>query len=283
MAPLRRVIAFTAIILLAGLFTAPAQRLGDLLVTPTRVVFEGAMQMQALTLINIGQDTASYDISIVRYRMSDNGEFEVIQKPDPGQLLADDLIRFFPKSVKLAPRESQNVRMQLKPGIAAPDGEYRTHVYFRAVDKGTPLASDTTAADTTALAIKLTAVYGVSIPVIVRRGNLTASVTLSDIAIIDKKDSVTTKALHFTANRTGTRSVYGDFTVDYAPPTGDKVQVGSLKGISVYTPNALRKVTIPLRLPKELALKGGRLIIRYIARSELEKESTIAEQEFPVP
>lgn len=87
---------------------------GDLLITPRRVVFEGSKQSQELTLANTGRDTARYNVSFVQYRMNENGSFEQIEEPDSGQYFADKYLRFFPRSVTLAPGESQVVRMQFR-------------------------------------------------------------------------------------------------------------------------------------------------------------------------
>ena len=87
---------------------------GDLLVTPRRVVFEGNKQREEIILANMGQDTAAYSISFLQYRMTDDGAFQEITEPQPGELFADRYLRFFPRSVTLAPDESQVIRMQVR-------------------------------------------------------------------------------------------------------------------------------------------------------------------------
>jgi P pilus assembly chaperone PapD len=83
---------------------------GDLLITPRRVVFEGSKRSMDLNLANIGKDTATYAISL----MKEDGGFETITDPDPGQRFADRFIRFFPRSVTLGPNEAQAVKIKLK-------------------------------------------------------------------------------------------------------------------------------------------------------------------------
>ncbi|MCX6279170.1 MAG: hypothetical protein NT004_13900 [Bacteroidetes bacterium] len=48
---------------------------GNLLILPRRVVFEGNVKSQDLTLANTGNDTAKYQVSIVQMRMKDDGSF----------------------------------------------------------------------------------------------------------------------------------------------------------------------------------------------------------------
>ena len=112
---------------------------GNLLITPRRVVFEGNKRSFDLNLANIGSDTATYSISIVQIRMKEDGGFETITQPDPGQQFADRFIRFFPRSVTLGPNESQVVKVQLTKTNELTPGEYRSHFYFRAVPKMQPL------------------------------------------------------------------------------------------------------------------------------------------------
>jgi P pilus assembly chaperone PapD len=67
---------------------------GDLLITPRRVVFEGSKRSMDLNLANTGQDTAVYAISLIQIRMKEDGGFETITEPDPGQRFADRYLRF---------------------------------------------------------------------------------------------------------------------------------------------------------------------------------------------
>ena len=140
---------------------------GDLLITPRRVVFEGNRENQEITLANTGTDTARYEISFVQYRMNVDGTFEIISEPDSGQFFADSYIRYFPRSVVLGPRESQVLRMQLRKTPGMEKGEYRSHLYFRAVPMQKPLGDEDPVIDTNAIGIKLTPIFGISIPVIV--------------------------------------------------------------------------------------------------------------------
>ena len=66
-----------------------------------------------LNLANIGRDTATYAISLVQIRMTEEGGFETITEPDEGQLFASPYLRFFPRSVTLGPNEAQTVKIQL--------------------------------------------------------------------------------------------------------------------------------------------------------------------------
>lgn len=243
---------------------------GNLLITPRRVVFEGPKRTQELNLANTGQDSAKYNVSIVQYRMKEDGSFEEITTPDPGQNFADKYIRFFPRSVSLAPNEAQVVKMQLTrtEGLAA--GEYRSHVYFRAVPKETALGTENVKKDSTTIGVKLIPIFGITIPVIIRVGESTMKVTLSDLKLEVINDTI--PRLQLTFNRTGNMSVYGDVQVNHVSPEGKTTLVGTVKGIAVYTPNSVRRFVMDLDKKASVNYHTGTLHLIYSAQADTKPE-----------
>jgi hypothetical protein len=226
--------AFTGLVLLP--FVSPAQ--GDLMIYPKRVVFDGSQRSQDLSLANNGNDTARYVISVVQIRMKEDGSFETIDQPDPGQNFADKNFRFFPRSVVLPPHQAQKVKVQLIQFSQLPAGEYRSHLYFRAEAEKKPLEKERSQTDSGSLSIRIVPVYGISIPVLIRSGVSTTEIALSGIAFRFETDSL--PVLQFHLNRSGNMSVYGDVTVDHISPQGLETRVAQVKGVAVYTPNRNR-------------------------------------------
>nr|NQU90935.1 fimbria/pilus periplasmic chaperone [Bacteroidota bacterium] len=271
-----RVLLCTIFITLVALpFQSVAQ--GNLLITPRRVVFEGNKRNQEINLANTGQDTAVYSISFVQYRMTEDGSFEQIEEPDPGQLFADQYIRYFPRTVTLPPNESQVIRMQLRRSADMTDGEYRSHMYFRAVPNERPLGEDPGFEDTTAIGIRLTPIFGITIPVIICIGELDAGVSLSDINLVTSDDGK--PVFSITINRIGDKSVYGDLTVDYVSPGGRSTEVGIVRGIAVYTPIPLRRFSMELQQFDDLDFTRGKLVVKYRNQSDTNSE-LFAETEY---
>ncbi|MEJ7588948.1 MAG: hypothetical protein WKI04_15435 [Ferruginibacter sp.] len=217
---------------------------GDLLLYPKRVVFEGTKRSQTLNLANTGKDTVRFLISVIQTRMREDGGFENINQPDSGQFFADKYFRFFPRSVVLAPNEAQTVKIQLINSNEMLPGEYRSHLFFRSEPEKKPLGYDGSVKDTSSISVNLVAVFGISIPVIIRVGECTTRVTLSDVSLESKKDSM--PSLKVTMNRSGSMSVYGDVWIDHTSPEGKVTRVGLIKGLALYTPNDKRYVHIAL-------------------------------------
>ena len=244
---------------------------GDLLVTPKRVVFEGNKRSMDLNLANVGEDTATYAISLVQIRMTEEGGFETITEPDEGQMFASPYLRFFPRSVTLGPDEAQTVKIQVvKAGGLAP-GEYRSHVYFRAVPGEKPLGEEEVKQqDPTSISVKLVPIFGITIPVIIRVGQPSVNVSLSDLGIRFENDTV--PKLKFTFNRSGNYSVYGDIAVDHISPGGVVTRVGIANGVAVYTPNTKRSFEFSLFSDKGVDFGSGKLRVIYSAPSDMKPE-----------
>jgi P pilus assembly chaperone PapD len=253
-----------SVLLLGGIATAlhaqvppapPVGGLGDLLVAPTRVVFEGRKRSAELNLSNIGQGRATYRVSLVRMEMDEIGAFKELPL-DPGSEGLQSLFRFSPREVTLEPQESQTVRIQVRKPAELPAGEYRLHLVFRAV----PPVSATTptlAEGAKGISIKLTPVYGIAIPLIVRHGETSVRVSIADPAL-----DAAGHSLRFRLERSGNQSVYGDLHATLLPATGAPEPLAEATGLAVYTPNASRRVT--LALPPTRALPaGGRIRITY--------------------
>lgn len=266
------------IFLLSISFIAQAQ--GDLLITPHRVVLEGNKQIEEIVVANIGQDTAFYSISLIEYRMDEDGSMHEITEPMPGEKFASPLLRIFPRSIELAPNESQVVRIQVRRRPDLEEGEYRSHLYFRAVPKQEPQGKEPSPTDTTAIGIRLIPIYGISIPVIVRIGNLSVSCSISDLALEQKEGDA--PVLKLVLNRQGTKSVYGDLTVDYVPSAGERVNVGKVRGVAVYTPNTIRRLSLPLTVPEGMSLNKGKLVVRFADANEA-KPMVYDEKELLLP
>jgi hypothetical protein len=255
--------------IITALFPCEAFSQGNLLITPRRVVFEGNRRSFDLNLANIGSDTATYAISFVQIRMKEDGSFESITKPDPGQKFADQNLRYFPRQVTLAPNESQVVKLQVLRANQLSPGEYRSHMYFRSIPKVKPLG-EKDLVDSSAISVQITPIFGITIPIIIRVGQLNAGVTLSDLSL--EKIETGTPSLKLKFNRSGDASVYGDLSVDHIATDGTVTRVGIANGIAVYTPNTSRYFSFNLINNKGIDFKSGRLKAVFSAPTDVKPQ-----------
>lgn len=266
---------FSKVVAAAALFAAPliipfqaaSAGVGDLLVAPTRLVLNGGRSAEVI-LNNIGDEPATYRISAEFRRMKPDGTLEEVTDPTAAEKAAQDMLIFAPRRVTLAPHEPQSVRIAARPPQGLPDGEYRIHLLFRAVPPATPVAE---AANASAKGVnfRLIPIYGVTIPVIVRLGNLTVQAAITNVHL-DHRDGKPVVAM--TLERNGTRSTFGEVRVFKA---GVKDPIAISRAVAIYTEINQRQVVVPV----DDAFKGevtGPVTVQY-AETYDDGTKTIAE------
>ena len=245
---------------LALILATPAYAAGDLLVAPTRIVLDGRRGTEVI-LSNIGNEEATYRISLELRRMNDIGRLNdvMVEQASETEKAALGVIRFAPRRVTLPPNQPQSVRIGLQSMDALPDGEYRAHMLFRAIPK-TQAATD--AKDIgNGLKIQLIPIYGVTIPIIVRKGNLEATASLANVKIGADNEGPT---LQFDLSRKGARSVFGEIHVT-KPGVAEPLMVA--KGIAIYPEVETRQVSLPFG-PELAARMHGEVVISYYEAPE---------------
>lgn len=269
---------------LVGENARASQAGGGLLIAPTRVVFEGSQRSAALTLINIGNEVATYRISFIQMEMTEAGQIVEIKEDEadgPRRWRADRLVRYSPRQVTLKPHTPQTVRMRLrKPAELAP-GEYRSHLLFRAIPSAksfpTLIESSKPGSDSV-IQIELIPVYGLAIPVIVRHGKTAATARLTNLSLrAPPQGGADPPILSLQISRDGNRSVCGNVTVTHVNVGGQEHVIGRVDRVAVYTPTALRRLDVPLKPPPGLTLKNGRLRVTYTEMGETNKVLADAE------
>lgn len=241
---------------------APALAQSDLLVAPTRLVLADNSGGEVV-ISNKGDSSATYRISLVLRRMDFEGRLVAIDEAEasPEEAAAIDILTYAPRRITLASQESRTVRIGVRAPATMPPGEYRAHLLFRSVpDAADPTASNDNAT-TDGMSIKLTPIYGVAIPVIVRVGTLDGQASIS-MARVDQTDAGS--VVNVDLQRSGNRSVYGDIAVMRA---GSKDPVARAKGIAVYPEIDHRTVTIPV---DGASLAGkGELTVQFVETDPL--------------
>lgn len=240
---------------------------GDLLVAPTRLVLNGGRGAEVI-LNNIGDEPATYRISVEFRRMNPDGTLGEVAEPSDAEKTARDMIVYAPRRVTLAPNEPQSIRVSARPPQGLPDGEYRIHMLFRAIPPATPVAKAASGA-AKGLSFKLTPVYGVTIPVIVRLGNLDMQAGISNVRLAQRDGK---PAIAADISRSGRRSTFGEIRV---LKPGVKDPIGVQRAVAVYTELNQRSVVIPV----SEAFKGqvtGPVTVQYLETYD-DGTKTIAE------
>lgn len=238
----------------------PSYAAGDLLIAPTRIILDGRRGTEVI-LNNIGNEEATYRVTLELRRMNDQGRLDDVdpETATEKEKAALEVIRYAPRRVTLPPNQPQSIRVGLLPNETLADGEYRAHMLFRAIPK-TPAADGFgNAAD--GVKIQLIPIYGISIPVIVRKGNLQATAALNNVRFGKDEQGPT---LELDINLSGNRSLFGEIHVS-KPGATDPLSI--TKGLAAYLEINRRTVSIPLS--PELAVQlRGEVIVSYFEAPE---------------
>jgi len=246
----RLVLAAPALMLAAS---AAQAGIGDLLVAPTRVVLDGRRGTEVI-LNNIGDEVATYRVTVELRRMDPEGKLVDVASPSEAEKAAQEMILYAPRRITLPPNQPQAIRLSARAPQGLPDGEYRVHLLFRAVPPARPAAP---AEKVEGVAFQLIPIYGVTIPVIVRLGNLEAKAALSNVRKVTEGGHA---AIALDISRSGERSTYGEVRILKA---GIADPIAIARGISVYTEVGQRSVVIPID-PKQIANASGQVTVQYV-------------------
>src|SRR5438874_9457403 len=105
----------------AALMPTPAGAgVGDLLVAPTRLVLDGRKGAEII-LNNIGDEPATYRVSVEFRRMTEKGDLIEVATPSVTDKAAEDMIVYAPRKVSLAPHEPQAIRITARAPQGLPD------------------------------------------------------------------------------------------------------------------------------------------------------------------
>jgi hypothetical protein len=211
-------------------------------VTMKRVLFEGSKRADILILINNTGEEMAYRMSWRRMRMTEDKSVVPLEDDDPGADLkpADDMVVYAPRRVVLPPGGSQQVRLMLRKPKGLADGEYRSHFWIEPEEEAVKFDPSKFKGDPTkGPAVQIKMLTGITLPVIVRVGDLSAKAGIHTGAV--KRKGSDGKAT-FVLTREGNRSLYGDMEF-----TCGSTVVGQVRGIAVYTEVTKRNLDFDLK------------------------------------
>jgi hypothetical protein len=241
--------------------------------SPSRIIFDDRKRKDRVIVSNPGDTPRSYRVHLLKRRMTETGKYEDVKEGEekPDEKFANGLVRFSPRSFTVEPKSSQTVRLRLRKPKDLEDGEYRSHLRVQVL----PETSTPTIRRGGGVGISIRVNYGITIPIIVRKGTLDYTVKVRKLALNrDQKTGRTFLEAHL--SREGNRSSYGDISVIFRDSSGKEHLLKFLPGLSLFYPNKTRTFTIPLDIPEGVKLSQGILKVVY-REQEAEGGAIIAE------
>lgn len=244
-----------AIALFVSSATVAAAQVGaDLNISPRRVTFDQTERSATVYVFNQGDTAATYSVELVDRVMRPDGQILAAADAEgaPASPSAKSLIDYTPRRVTLEPKQSQVIRVRVRPET---DGspEYRTHLTVTALppeDTGFTAAQAAAGAQN-GVSLQVTALFSVSIPLIVRPGDIDARAAIENVSRVSAASSddgaPPQQAVQLDLVRLGANSVYGDVEIHAGEGASDRV-VGLVKGVAVYPEIERRTLIAPLAL-----------------------------------
>lgn len=234
----------TAVLALAG--PAAAQVGADLNISPKRLSFKPGDRAATVYIFNQGDTRATYTIDMVDRVMLDDGQIvPAADRPDRPVSSAQELVQYTPRRITLEPRQSQSIRVRVRPSDTA-GPEQRSHLTVTALP---PESVGLTAAQAAQpapeeVALQVVALFSVSIPVIVREGEIDGRAAIEN-ARVALPPAGGAAGISLDLVRLGANSVYGDVEVYSGEGRGAEL-VGAVRGVAVYPEIQRRTVFAPI-------------------------------------
>lgn len=168
-------------------------------------------------IFNQGDSAALCSTSFIDYMIAPDGK---LTPPEEGQLptnSAKAMLRASPSRVVIDANGAQKLKVIARGVSKKSDGEWHSYLNLRCKDADVNLQNG----------INIIPNFVFNIPVTIRKGQLTASVEISQAKLISHAESVWVELM---LNRRGTRSLYGDFNI--FEESGELL--GQLKGVALY-------------------------------------------------
>jgi len=262
----RKIFALFALILTALTVPQSAQAVGNLTITPWRVVFGPRDRSASVELLNTSDTAGTYRIGWMITKATSEGKYEETMyhaEDDKDPNSVPHMVISSPRQVTIEPRGQQTIRLSLRRPANLPPGEYRAHITF--IRMANPTLPEIHDPNAKTMSMELKVNYGFSIPVIVRQGedkDLKVALSNPQLALQGRNT-----ILKVDLNRiAGKFSSYGEIHAYWKPPKGNETEIGAVKNVALYPELKTRNIVIPLHTQD--SLMGGKIRIAYIGKGE---------------
>ena len=226
-------------------FSPLAQARVDIL--PRIVVIEPRDRNGEVTVLNLFGKPGLYRVRVIHFEQDENGKYTKLNEPLSPDFDPERLVRISPKQFEVDTAGRQKVRIAARRSSVLPDGEYRFHIVATRYDT----FEQAEAAQEQDVRVQVNMNLGVSIPVIVRHGNVSVDATFQNIAYIPPQSVETVGAaaeITTVVSRTGNASALGTLRAFLIDDNGREEPIGSMANFNVFTEIDQRNVRLPLKV-----------------------------------
>lgn len=207
----------------------------NLLVSPTRLSFDGKERVKDVVLINVSEKTRSYRIEWQENKADENGSYSIIPESEV-TFASSPFIRYSPRQVTLKAGERQVIKLMLRRKANMSLAEYRSHLKITAL----PPQNDSSeaAAPVTGIEFKIDVLTSYTIPIMVRTKKPNVKVTVDSFAVeVDENQQA---SFRVDLRKQGESSVTGEISLYHTDDNGKENRVGILRGVNIFHENTRR-------------------------------------------
>lgn len=213
-----------------------SEAIANISIFPYSVDFQdkSRKRVQSVRVINSSDTVQTYRVSVINFDQDEKGNFTEVE--DNG-VSAKKYLSWSPRQFTLKPNEVQTINIARKSLSGAKDGEYVSHLKISEVDMGTPKQNKNLDANSNTLSMELKALFAVTIPVTIEKGEAGFSKT----SLIGYKN-IGGKKVNFSFRREGTKS--SRFNAVILDEKGE--ELGRVNGIKIYLTTETLSIDVPL-------------------------------------
>ncbi len=255
-----------------GQFFDASRAEANILITPTRVVFEGRERFEVVTLVNTSSQQQTYEMSWSFFEMQAVGKaYKNVEVP-PGAVDISESLVFSPRRVSLEAGAKQKIRLALRRPSELPDGDYHVHLKIAQV----PVEETEAPEGELVAGLRINLSY--TIPIIVRSGEVSVEAKIGDVGL-SRNPNTNLLALDVPILRGGgLHSVLGGLMVYHVDGSGHEELVGEISNAHIFPEVESRTITVQLN--KEVT--GGSLRVVLVHNNDGDEDYVYAEKSFPL-
>lgn len=236
-------------LMLVFLQSGPVSAQAPIFISPQRVELFDNRRSEVLTVTNRTENTASYELGLEDYSMSEKG---VTVKVESLDYSARRIVRFSPRRFTLEPGQTQTIRVLGRRSGQLTDGTYRTHIVFRETANNEDLGGGD--ADGGAMSFGIGFRFNIAIPVVVSVGDSQGAVFLEEAEVVPEGVAVKFK-------REGNSDAVARVRVRWERPNGDIEEIGTETVIRIYRERDWIQRVLTTAWPGGEPPREGKLII----------------------
>lgn len=233
--------------------SGPVLAQAPIFISPQRVELFDNRRSEVLTVTNRTENTASYELGLEDYSMSEMG---VTVKVESLDYSARRIIRFSPRRFTLEPGQTQTIRVLGRRSGQLTDGTYRTHLVFRETANNEDLGgSDSGGGGNMSFGIGFR--FNIAIPVVVSVGESQGAVFLEEAEVVPEGVAVKFK-------REGNSDAAARVRVRWERPNGEVEDIGTETLIRIYRERDWIQRVLTTAWPGGEPPRDGKLIITLL-------------------